>query len=478
MSKSSDRDSYLSRFRAPAGCEKDLTFRAAVLRLSGNSMLAVGLLGLIIPLTYILIQLLVVGRPISSGYEQTGLSSALLLWDKGLIMLLGLISLVLSQTRVGPKWGRLIIAAIIVSASIATLSDDIARGDLSLSAGWLALMMFVSLTVPYRPWQTLLLGAVIIGSFLLTVEFLPKLTGWQAVILRPESLIFLILVVLVCAGISALLYASLYRQHQARLALAATNRRLRETQAQLVQSAKMASLGNMVAGVAHEINNPLGVIHSNAGLIKRAVEKVRHALDAGAGSAASESGNELNKSLGLVSDMNAVTMEASARIDSVVRALRNFASLDEAELQQVDLRDEIESVLAIFPQYPGKDIRISREFAQLPPVTCYPGQFNQVIMNLLQNSAEAISGQGTITVRTCRDDNWVVVQIIDTGRGIPESEQQHVFDPGYTTKGAGVGTGLGLPICYRIMESHNGRIELASQPKQGTVITLRLPVDQ
>ncbi len=458
-------------FLASARAEKDLNFRATILRRTKSSMIGVGIIGLIIPLIYVIALLFLRDQTVFIFSAPSESANTVMLWDKILMMMLGGASIILSRTHGGRRWGRLIIGIIIVSACLATLSDDLARGDLSLSAAWLALIMFVSLTAPYRAWQTLTIGACVIIVFVLGVPILPALAGWEPAVVRAEHVIFLVLVALACAIISGVLYGGLYNQYRSQLLLATANRKLRETQAQLVQSAKMASLGSLVAGVAHEINNPLGVIHSNTNLALRAAEKVRSCL------AANPSGpdGEIERSLGFVVDTSSATLEASDRINAVIRALRNFARLDEADRKEVDIHEGIESVLTILPQFPQKKIRIVKTFGQLPSVTCFPGQFNQVVMNLVQNAIEAIAEEGTITISTGIEGDWVVLRVADDGRGVPPDEKAKVFDPGYTTKGVGVGTGLGLPICYRIVENHGGQIDLSSSPGEGTVVTVRLP---
>ncbi|UCD64434.1 MAG: hypothetical protein JSW34_03100 [Candidatus Zixiibacteriota bacterium] len=467
MKESADREVSVRSFTAPRGAERDLTFRAAILRLTRRSMFLVGMLGLAIPAVYVLSLLVFMDKQISWKYDEFSSTAGLLIWDKLLIMLLGAASLVLSLTRIGPKFGRLMVGLIIVLACMATLMDDLARGDVSLTVAWLALILFVSLTVPYRLWHTLVIGAAVIGGFVLCVSYASGIMGWPPSEAGPEFLIFLVLVTVACSGISGLLYGSLYYQHQARRMLAATNRELLRTQAQLVQSAKMASLGNLVAGIAHEINTPLGAIHSNSNLAARALDKVAEALDPG---------EEIHQSLRVLRDMNAVTQKASGRIDTVIRALRNFARLDEAERKRVDLHEGIESALTVLPQPAGKNISVVRRFGELPEVSCFPSQVNQVVMNLVLNSMEAIDSEGTVTITTRRDGDGVVVDVADTGCGIPPQDQQRVFDPGYTTKGVGVGTGLGLSICHQIVESHGGRIDLTSKPGEGTVVTVRLPI--
>ena len=245
---------------------------------------------------------------------------------------------------------------------------------------------------------------------------------------------------------------------------------LRDTQAQLVQSEKMAALGDLVAGVAHEINTPLGAIASNSDLIHRAVTKANDALNA----AQTEQARGL---LDRAAAMATASTDASKRINEIVRSLRNFARLDEAERKPADLREGLESTLTLVAHLLKNRIAVRREYGQLPLVTCYPNQLNQVFLNILVNAAQAIEGAGTITIRTRTRNGAAVVEISDTGCGIPPENLHRIFDPGFTTKGVGVGAGLGLAISYRIVANHQGTIEVDSLVGKGTTFRIVVPVN-
>jgi signal transduction histidine kinase len=454
------------QFGAPGGAELDPSFRDAIIRLNRKSMFVVGLLGVIAPTLFILVQILLLGKSLAWGYEGHDVSQILVVYDKLLILGLGGLCLVLSKTQSGARWGRLIVAIVILAAAMATVCDDIANCNLSFSAGYLAVMMFASTALPFRPLQMLLLCVAITLVLPILSFILPSITGWQEAIMNRDHLVFLPLVTLLCTGISAMLYNYRYGQFVALKREAVANRELRETQAQLVQSAKMASLGNLVAGVAHEVNTPLGAIHSNAELSASTLRKLVATAD----------DPELASKLTALSEVNKVTLTASRRIDTIVRALRNFARLDEAEQKKVDLHDGLRSTLALLPQPQDKKIEIITQFGELPEVTCHPNQINQVFMHLLQNSLEAIETEGTVSITTEFVDTHATITIQDTGRGIPEALRDRIFDPGFTTKGVGVGTGLGLAICYRIIEEHGGSINIDGAPDKGTIAVVRLPV--
>ena len=256
-------------------------------------------------------------------------------------------------------------------------------------------------------------------------------------------------------------------------ALEKANQELKTAQLQLVRSEKMASLGMLVAGVAHEINTPIGAINSNTDIIKNSVEKLREKFNS-----IQEGDQQLTKTLDMLQSVSRISKTACDRMARIVRNLRNFARLDEEEHKSVDLHEGIESTLSLIEHLRGKNIEIEKEYGELPKLWCYASQLNQVFMNLLVNACQAIEGKGRITIKTYHENGNIHVQIRDTGRGIPRDRLEKIFDPGFTTKGVGVGTGLGLSISYKIVEEHKGKIDVNSQVGTGTTVTLCLPVNK
>ncbi|MGD8862333.1 MAG: ATP-binding protein [Myxococcales bacterium] len=254
-------------------------------------------------------------------------------------------------------------------------------------------------------------------------------------------------------------------------------RQLREKQAQLVQSEKLASLGQLVAGVAHEINTPLGALGSNNDTTMRALSRARDLLDDPA-LAEIKPALRARKLLDGVEGLNRVSADAIERITTLVRSLRSFARLDQAELAEVDLHDGLDSTLALLHHELKNRIKVVRDYGELPNVSCYANQINQVFMNLLVNAVQAIEGKGRISVTTRPAGDAVTVRIEDTGRGIAARDLSRIFDPGFTTKGVGVGTGLGLSIVHQILQQHGADIDVHSQPGEGTRVTVSLPVKQ
>lgn len=256
--------------------------------------------------------------------------------------------------------------------------------------------------------------------------------------------------------------------------LAATNQELRQTQAQLVQSEKMASLGSLVAGIAHEINTPVGAMTSMHDTLLRGVEKLKAHLKA-ADPERFEADAKLKSLFEVIDEANQVIRSGSTRVAEIVRRLRSFARLDEAELKKVDIHEGLEDTLTLVHHEIKHHIEIVRDFGDVPPISVYPSRLNQVFLNLINNARQAIQDKGTITIRTGVEDGMVFIAVTDDGAGIPEANLAKVFDPGFTTKGVGVGTGLGLSICYQIVKDHRGRIEVESALGRGSTFTIWLP---
>ena len=266
-----------------------------------------------------------------------------------------------------------------------------------------------------------------------------------------------------------------HKRQQVLEELEQTHTELQQTQSKLVQSEKMAALGNLVAGVAHEINTPVGAITSMHDTLVRAVDKLKRSVK----EAVPEQYEEpaFNKPFKLIEDANNVIGSGSSRVTDIVRRLRSFARLDEADLKRADIHDGLEDTLMLVHHELKRDITVHKNYGKIPPIACFPGQLNQVFLNLIVNARQAMPGGGEITITTSSDGDRVRVSIADTGEGIPAQKLAKIFDPGFTTKGVGVGTGLGLSICYQIVEAHHGTIEVTSDLGTGSTFTVILPTN-
>lgn len=248
---------------------------------------------------------------------------------------------------------------------------------------------------------------------------------------------------------------------------------------ELLQSEKMASIGQLAAGVAHEINNPIGFVNSNLGTLGRYAEQLLKLAELGA---ATEAGQAMKKEIDLeylrsdLTDLLKESQDGLNRVRKIVSNLKDFARVDEAEWQSADLLAGLESTLNVAAHEIKYKADIVRELIPLPPVRCIPAQINQVFLNLLVNAAQAIAQHGTITLKSGVEGERVWIEIIDTGCGMDEDTQRRVFEPFFTTKPVGTGTGLGMSVSYDIVKQHGGKLEIDSAPGQGTRMRLWLPV--
>jgi signal transduction histidine kinase len=241
---------------------------------------------------------------------------------------------------------------------------------------------------------------------------------------------------------------------------------LRDTQAQLVQAEKMKSLGQLVAGVAHELNNPIGFVHANLQLLDEYITKL---IDP-------ERTGDAEKNRAAIDKLLVRSREGTERVKKIVQDLRIFSRMDHAELQDANLHEDLERTLALMEPRFKNTIALERDFGDLPLVRCYPGQLNQVFLNLLMNACDAIEGEGTIRIRTRPIADGVRLEFKDDGPGIPDEVRGRIFDPFFTTKPVGVGTGLGLSLSHGIIERHGGRISVESAPGEGTTFVIELPL--
>jgi signal transduction histidine kinase len=277
---------------------------------------------------------------------------------------------------------------------------------------------------------------------------------------------------------------------QAHAEVQAINRRLEDTQQQLLQSEKMASIGQLAAGVAHEINNPIGYVHSNLGSLEGYIEDIFRILEvygeverANPGQAGLFAGvKAMREKLDidfLKDDVHALlaeTREGIGRVKKIVQDLKDFSRTGaEDEWQWADLHKGLDSTLNIVNNEIKYKARVVKEYGTLPEIECLPSQLNQVFMNLLVNAAHAIDQQGTITVRSGADASSLWVEVSDTGSGIAPENLKRIFEPFFTTKPVGKGTGLGLSLSYSIVQKHGGRLEVDSEPGRGTTFRVTLP---
>ncbi|MFC2168397.1 sensor histidine kinase [Acidobacteriota bacterium] len=252
-------------------------------------------------------------------------------------------------------------------------------------------------------------------------------------------------------------------------------RELEENHVKLLQSEKMAALGNLVAGVSHEINNPMGAINSTNEGTSKILERLLNIISETETLEELRNNKKFQKFISLIQENNKVSTLAGEKITKIVQTLKNFARLDEAEFQLADIHEGIEDTLVLLHHELKYRIEVKTDFGSVPKIYCYPNQLNQVFMNIIMNAIQAIEDKGEIEIRTHSDKTHVTIEISDNGRGIPEKNLEKIFDPGFTTKSSGVGTGLGLSIVFNIIEAHKGHIKAESTLNEGSTFTIELP---
>lgn len=257
------------------------------------------------------------------------------------------------------------------------------------------------------------------------------------------------------AIIQASLFAQINKQNDQ---LQEAMQELKDTQLQLINAEKMVSLGQLIAGVAHEINTPLASINSNNSIIAKFIKKIDN--------------EDIAQTL---KEINEIDHEAVTRISNMVKSLKQFVRLDEAELQEADINKELDLTLDLIRHETKNKIEILKNYHKLPLIKCYPNMLNQVFMNILVNACQSIEKHGKIFISTDYKNNNLTVRIKDTGKGIEENKIDKIFTAGYTTKGVGVGTGLGLAISQKIIQKHEGEISVNSRPGAGSEFIITIP---
>ncbi len=263
---------------------------------------------------------------------------------------------------------------------------------------------------------------------------------------------------------------------------------LEHLQTQIVQSAKMASLGQLAAGVAHELNNPVGFVHANLEMLDQYFTDLTRLIQFYDEAQISETDGAkaaaIKDEIGypaLIQDITSIVRDCrdgSDRIRDIVQNLRTFSRLDEADYNLTNIHEGIDSTIRLISAYfSSGNIRLVREYGDLPAIQAFSGQLNQVWMNLLVNAAQAIgSGKGELKIKTSVDNDNIVVEISDSGCGIAVQDLNRIFDPFFTTKPVGEGTGLGLSISFGIVERHGGNITVDTRLNEGTTFKVRLPL--
>jgi len=475
------------QYLVPDRLERDPKFREYLGRLGRISLSVGGILAVVAVGLILLIKVVFQGiHPVwmhnLSVSEGAGIVT---LWDKLLIISLGCLCYLLSRTKLDVEVGRYVVWALLLAIAFISVFDDVVVSkNVDFSTGYLVMILLIGVSaMPFRPWQVTLLGITLLLVYLIEVRVYPG--GLK----EPFQFYTQMVPTTVLATvITCYLYQARHRLFRARQKerkmkesisryaeeLEQTYLKLRDTQDSLVHSEKLAALGNLVAGVAHEINSPLGSIGSAADTSQRALQLMAAALE---GKEDSWKDEKVQRAFRTLVSLNDSVASGAERIDRIVTALRNFARLDEGEFQTINVNRCIEDTLTLVLANPEVRVEVEKDLGPLPELHCSPRELNQVFINILNNALEATENRGRITIKTREDGDCIRIRFSDDGGGIPPEDLGRVFEPGFTTKGRGVGTGLGLAICYRIVEGHGGTLDIESAPWEGATVSITLPIE-
>ena len=251
---------------------------------------------------------------------------------------------------------------------------------------------------------------------------------------------------------------------------------LKNTQTQLVEKEKLAALGKLTAGIAHEMNSPLGVVSSSADSFQRYLEKIIAAIENSKTLDEIRSDRSFQRSVEAIRENSHVIADASDRISKIVKSLKTFTDFEEGTFQNADIHESIKNALALLQHQLGDGVKVRTAYSDVPRIWCNPTELTQVFITLLTNAAQAIETKGEISIESAREGDCVRVSVADTGRGIAKDKIGSLFDFVFTTKGSRVGVGMGLPSAHNIVHRLGGQISVSSETNRGTEFKIRLPL--
>ncbi|MBD3225563.1 MAG: GHKL domain-containing protein [Caldithrix sp.] len=262
------------------------------------------------------------------------------------------------------------------------------------------------------------------------------------------------------------------------IALTRLYKELQDKESQLIHSEKMASLGQLVAGISHELNNPISFIYANSKTLKDYINQLRGWIERNPKTLDRQAGKEWDNILSDIHSIIEDNISGSMAIKEIILNLKSFSRIDQAHWKKTYISDAVDTCLKILAPQITDSVSIKKILNDDPPIYCNPGQLNQVLVNIISNAVEALQGQGQIIIRTTEKNNYLCVDIEDDGIGIDDTHINNIFDPFFTTKDVNKGTGLGLSISYSIIKKHHGHIRVKSNKNKGTVFTIELPLNQ
>lgn len=492
------------RFVLSSRYEDDLDFRTIMGHHVNRGVGLIGGLGLAVLVIYVISQVFILGKSPVWRYGLAPTVEATVLWDKVVIALIlaSALALRLSRKTSDPLSGRMVASAGAVIVTVAIVLDDVAAGNVSFSPAYVTIVLLTTTTaVSFKPISSLLLSAGVVIVWYVCVEQIPSLIGLEAQTAPAAHAVYLILIVVLATGEAAVMYENRFaqfkalRQEQQMVAqLAETNRILNETmhaltdaQDRMIHSEKMASLGRFATGIAHELRNPLNFTLNFSKLSSELADELMEG--------STDSGDGLDRLVDLKSNLGFVLKHAQ-RAENIVGELVAQSDRTPAIPKVTDLNDLIRAqVAAVVGQYgdtsDGASIEITESYdSTVGSIELLRASFAHAVRNILNNAFQAVTegreptaeegsvvNGGVIAISTKRTQNYAEVCVRDNGPGIDEDATEHVFEPFFTTRAAGSGTGLGLTIAYEVItDGHGGRIQLDSRKGEGTTVRIEIPV--
>ncbi|MCH7640562.1 MAG: hypothetical protein IH855_14075 [Bacteroidetes bacterium] len=475
---------FWARYLFPNELEREPEFRKTMESAAAGGMRAAGMFGLGGASLFVLAHL-IAGDNFAWWYNGVEPAQPVILWSIVLIAGLGIGLLAAAHFHLRLREGRLFMNLFLLVAALVFIWEDRAAGDIRFTAGWLTLIMFFAVgTVPFQPWQTGVLCVAITALYAFFQASLSDLAGGLSGDDEVGRLIYLSLVTLLCMTMSSAIYVSRYEQYRAR-------RRIEQMQDQLVQKEKLASLGQLAAGLAHEIQNPLNFVNNFAELSQELISELVEDLAASPNRPVGEAMDEMGNALDDLRTNTDKIAKHGRRAEGIVRNMLAHSRKIPGDRRPVDLNELADEYIGLAynvmrAQHTGFDVHIDREFdAELETILVVPAEIGRVILNLLDNAFDAVRRrklveqdgyEPRVRVATKQTPGGATITIADNGVGIPEEHREQIFEPFFTTKPSGEGTGLGLSLAYDIVTAgHGGTLGVDAMDGEWTTFRLALP---
>ena len=493
--------SFITRHVYPASHEEITGFNAVIQSLSRKGMMTAGMLGVLGSAGYVLAKIFFVNTQVAWTYENADPESILVLWDKLLILAVSFLCIVLSYTQNGVRYGRLVLAVIVIMISISSLLDDLISG-IGYMTSFLILFMTIAVgTMPYKAWQTLFFGLALMLTIALCVEFLPPLLNVQPMRMSKTVYVFIGLMTLFFTGISAVLYETRFEQYEMRRkaerlreelevaheSLKASFESLKQAQGELIHSKKMASLGRFTAGISHELKNPLNFVNNFSELNQEITQELINEISQVEHKLSAQEHVRIGELLEDLRENAAHINRHGKRADDIIRQMQEHSRKTALDLRKTDvnaLLDQYVSLVQFGSDETGVSVEVERTYSDnLSQIDISPNEMGRAFMNILNNAFHAVIKRAQLAheryaprvrISTREHAEAIEIRFVDNGLGIAPDIKENIFEPFFTTTRSGVG--LGLSLAYDIItRRYGGSLSFKSWEGIGSVFVIRLP---